>query len=391
MTTPAPAAKTGAPAVSPPFWLLAELTYQCPLHCAFCYNPLNYDGVRNELTTGEWIRVMREARALGAVQLGFSGGEPLNRDDLEELVGEARRLGFYSNLITSGVGLNEKRLAALKNAGLDHIQLSFQDSTRELNDFLSSTKTFDLKMKVAKLIKRYDYPMVMNCVLHRYNLPHVGKIIDIALALGAEYLELANTQYYGWAMKNRAHLMPTLEQVREAERVVEQYRERIGDACKLLFVVPDYFEDRPKACMNGWGSVFLGVAPDGVALPCHNARDLPGLHLPNVRDMALSDIWRDSHAFNAYRGNDWMQEPCRSCDEKARDFGGCRCQAFMLTGDPAATDPVCSKSPKRDQVDQVIRFVSQTEARIGRAHVIEQPILFRTNANSRQLITADFP
>ena len=381
----APTPAVAAPQISPPFWLLAELTYRCPLHCAFCYNPLNYDGVRDELTTGEWVRVMREARALGAVQLGFSGGEPLNRADLEELVQEARRLGFYSNLITSGVGLNEARIAALKNAGLDHIQLSFQDSTRELNDFLSSTKTFDLKMRVAKLIKQYDYPMVMNCVLHRYNLPHVGKIIEMALALGAEYLELANTQYYGWAMKNRAQLMPTLEQVREAERVVAGYRERIGDTCRMLFVVPDYFERRPKACMNGWGSVFLGVAPDGVALPCHNARDLPGLHLPNVREMALAAIWRDSHAFNAYRGNDWMQEPCRSCDEKGRDLGGCRCQAFMLAGDAAATDPVCSKSPERDQIDQVIRFASQTCVVVGGGHVIEQPILFRTDANSRQL------
>lgn len=389
MMLPADVANSGTPTVSPPFWLLAELTYQCPLHCAFCYNPLNYDAVRNELTTGEWVRVMREARALGAVQLGFSGGEPLMRDDLEELVAEARRLGFYSNLITSGVGLNETRIAALKNAGLDHIQLSFQDSTRELNDFLSSTKTFDLKLKVAKLIKQYDYPMVMNCVLHRYNLPHVGKIIEMALALGAEYLELANTQYYGWAMKNRNQLMPTLEQVRDAERVVAEYRERIGDACKLLFVVPDYFEDRPKACMNGWGAVFLGVAPDGVALPCHNARDLPGLNLPNVRDVGLADIWRTSTAFNAYRGNDWMQEPCRSCDEKGRDLGGCRCQAFMLAGDAAATDPVCSKSPKRGEVDKVIRFASQRPAGLDNAHVIEQPIVFRTNANSRSLLPTD--
>lgn len=379
-------------AIAPPYWLLAELTYQCPLHCAFCYNPLHYDGVRNELTTGEWVRVMREARALGAVQLGFSGGEPLVRDDLEELVAEARRLGFYSNLITSGVGLNETRIAALKNAGLDHIQLSFQDSTKELNDFLSSTKTFDLKLKVAKLIKQYDYPMVLNCVLHRYNLPHVGKIIEMALALGAEYLELANTQYYGWAMKNRAQLMPTLEQVREAERVVADYRARIGDACKLLFVVPDYFEDRPKACMSGWGAVFLGVAPDGVALPCHNARDLPGLNLPNVRDMALGEIWRDSAAFNAYRGDDWMQEPCRSCDEKARDLGGCRCQAFMLAGDAAATDPVCAKSPNRGKVDQVIQFASRPGLDPMGGQVIEQPIVFRTNAASRDLARhADAP
>jgi len=376
-------------AISPPYWLLAELTYQCPLHCAFCYNPLNYDGVRQELTTAEWVRVMREARAMGAVQLGFSGGEPLVRKDLEELVAEARRLGFYTNLITSGVGLNEPRIAALKEAGLDHIQLSFQDSTKELNDFLSSTKTFDLKLKVAKLIKQYDYPMVMNCVLHRYNLPHVGKIIEMALALDAEYLELANTQYYGWAMKNRAQLMPTLEQVREAERVVNDYRERIGDKCKLLFVVPDYFENRPKACMSGWGAVFLGVAPDGVALPCHNARDLPGLSLPNVRDMGLAEIWRDSTAFNAYRGNDWMQEPCRSCDEKAIDLGGCRCQAFMLAGDAAATDPVCSKSPNRGKVDQVIQFAARPGADIEAGRIIEQPIIFRTNANSRNLTAPD--
>jgi pyrroloquinoline quinone biosynthesis protein E len=368
-------------AVPAPYWLLAELTYRCPLHCAFCYNPVNYDAVRNELTTAEWIATMREARALGAVQLGFSGGEPLMRDDLEELVAEAHRLGFYTNLITSGVGLNETRIAALKDAGLDHIQLSFQDSTRELNDFLSSTKTFELKKKVAALIKQYDYPMVMNCVLHRHNLPHVGKIIEMALALDAEYLELANTQYYGWAMKNRAQLMPTREQLVEAERVVNGYRETIGKRCKLLFVVPDYFEDRPKACMNGWGAVFLGVAPDGVALPCHNARDLPGLNLPNVRDMPLGEIWRDSHAFNAFRGDDWMQEPCRSCDEKHKDFGGCRCQAFMLAGDPAATDPVCAKSPLRGRVDEIIFHASKPAVIAAE----EKPLVFRTDANSRLL------
>ena len=360
-----------------PYWLLAELTYRCPLHCAFCSNPVNYDAVRDELTTAEWVGVLRQARALGAVQLGLSGGEPLLREDLEELVAEARRLGFYSNLITSGVGLNGSRIAALKQAGLDHIQLSFQDSTRELNDFLSSSKTFDLKLKVARLIKQHDYPMVINCVLHRYNLQHVGAIIDMALELGADYLELANTQYYGWAMQNRAQLMPTLAQVRAAERVVADYRSRIGDRCKLLFVVPDYFEQRPKACMNGWGAVFLGVAPDGVALPCHNARDLPGLNLPNVRDLALARIWRDSGAFNAYRGEAWMREPCRSCDEKGRDFGGCRCQAYLLTGDAAAADPVCAKAPQRHRIDQVIALA----ARPG----VEQPLMFRSAANSRKL------
>lgn len=372
------------PIAAPPYWLLAELTYRCPLHCAFCYNPVNYDSVRTELSTGEWIKVMREARALGAVQLGFSGGEPLLRDDLEELVAEAHKLGFYTNLITSGVGLNETRIAALKQAGLDHIQLSFQDSTKELNDFLSSTKTFDLKKKVALLIKKHDYPMVLNCVLHRHNLPHIDKIIEMALELGAEFLELANTQYYGWAMKNRAQLMPTHEQLRDAEKVVAQYREKIGKQCKLIFVVPDYYEDRPKACMNGWGSVFLGVAPDGVALPCHNARDLPGLDLPNVRNMSMAQIWHDSSAFNAYRGDDWMQEPCRSCPEKSKDFGGCRCQAFMLAGDAAAADPVCSKSPFRHKVDEVI-FQAANRTAPDALPVKEQPIVFRTDFNSRML------
>ena len=377
--------QTDMPArAAPPYWLLAELTYRCPLHCVFCYNPVNYDSIKNELTTAEWFDVMQQARAMGAVQLGFSGGEPLLRDDLEELVAEAHRLGFYTNLITSGIGMTESRIAALKTAGLDHIQLSFQDSTKELNDFLSSTKTFELKKRIALLIKKYDYPMVLNCVLHRQNLPHIGKIIEMALELDAEYLELANTQYYGWAMKNRAQLLPTRGQVQEAERVVEQYREKIGKRCKLLFVVPDYYEERPKACMNGWGAVFLGIAPDGMALPCHNARDLPGLNLPNVRSMPLDAIWQTSHGFNAYRGDDWMQEPCRSCSEKTKDFGGCRCQAFMLAGDAAATDPVCGKSPLRGSVDQIIRVAASRVT----ATIVEQPMIFRTDANSRSLAQA---
>src|SRR3984885_7604637 len=236
------------PAIAPPLWLLAELTYRCPLHCAFCYNPVAYTDHRDELDTAQWIDVLRQARALGAAQLGFSGGEPLVRDDLEELVAEARRLGFYTNLITSGVGLTDARLDTLKANGLDHIQLSFQDSTQELNDFLSSTRTFDLKNRVAKSIKENGFPMVFHCVLHRHNLPHVDKIIDMALAMGAEYLELANTQYYGWAHTNRAQLMPTAEQLREAEAVVERYRNEIGHRCKIYFVVPDYFETRPKRC-----------------------------------------------------------------------------------------------------------------------------------------------
>jgi len=348
----------------------------------FCYNPVNYTQTSNELNTEDWVRVFRQARELGAAQLGFSGGEPLLRDDLDTLVAEAQQLGFYTNLITSGVGLTEERITSLKKAGLDHIQLSFQDSTQEMNDFLSSTKTFNLKKKVAGLIKQYDYPMVMNVVLHRHNIPHIDKIIDMGLELGAEYIELANTQYYGWALKNRDQLLPTQEQIIEAEATVNAYREKIGKRCKLFFVVPDYFEQRPKPCMNGWGSVFLDIAPDGAALPCHNARELPGLDIPNVKDFSIRDIWYESKAFNFFRGYDWMQEPCRSCSEKEKDFGGCRCQAYLLTGDAAATDPVCSKSPNHQVVTLAI---DQARASQVASKQTEHPLVFRTDKNSRQL------
>ncbi|HEY1997930.1 pyrroloquinoline quinone biosynthesis protein PqqE [Paraburkholderia sp.] len=381
LSHPVAGAQPAKPAagVAPPLWLLAELTYRCPLHCAFCYNPVDYTDHSRELSTAQWIDVLREARALGAAQLGFSGGEPLVRDDLEVLVGEARKLGFYTNLITSGIGLTDQRLGDLKAAGLDHIQLSFQDSTQQLNDFLSSTRTFDLKQRVAASIKRHGFPMVLNCVLHRYNLPHVDKIIDMALAMGAEYLELANTQYYGWAHANEAQLMPTREQLDEAEAVVDRYRRTHGERCKIFFVVPDYFERRPKRCMNGWGAVFLGVAPDGAALPCHAARSLPGLVLPNVKDMTLREIWYESDAFNRFRGFEWMKEPCRGCDEKERDLGGCRCQAYLLTGDPANADPVCDKSPMHEKVVTLVRHAAVA------AEPREQPILFRNDANSRKL------
>jgi PqqA peptide cyclase len=346
----------------------------------FCYNPTQHAHLSNELSTAQWVDVMRQARALGAAQLGFSGGEPLLRDDLEDLVAEAHRLGYYTNLITSGVGFTPQRAQALKDAGLDHVQLSFQDSTRELNDFLSHTKTFELKQKVARLIKAHDWPMVLNCVLHRHNLPHVDTIIDMAEALEAEYLELANTQYYGWAMVNRDHLMPTREQLQAAEAAVQRHRQTPGKRCKVLFVVPDYFEERPKACMNGWGSVFLSIAPDGLAMPCHNARDLPGLALPSVKNTPVADIWHRSQAFNAYRGDTWMQPTCRSCDERHKDFGGCRCQAFMLTGDATETDPVCSKSAHHEKVVAVVRRAATATAKPA-----EQPIRFRSDAESRAL------
>jgi len=366
----------------PPLWLLLELTHRCPLHCAFCYNPTNYASIAAELNTDDWIRVLREARALGAVQLGLSGGEPLTRDDLEVIVAEARSLGFYINLITSGVGLNEARIRALKTAGLDHIQLSFQDSSQQMNDFLSSTRTFDLKSKVAVLIKQYDYPMVLNVVLHRLNIDHVEEILEMALRLGAEYVELANTQYYGWAWHNREQLLPSRAQVEQAERSLQRFRERIGGRMRIFFVVPDYFEKRPKPCMNGLGSIFLTIAPDGTALPCHAARMLPGLEFPNVRRASIEEIWFDSPSFNHFRGDAWMKEPCRSCPEKTRDFGGCRCQAYLLTGDAANADPVCDLSPHHHLVTEAVARADRRQSAAEQPRPDEKPLVFRSDRNS---------
>lgn len=378
MNAPLPATPVASP--GPPLWLLAEVTYRCPLHCAFCYNPVDFARHDSELATEGWLRVLSEARAAGSVQCGFSGGEPLMRDDLEILVAEAHRLGFYTNLLTSGVGLDARRAQALREAGLDHIQLSFQDSTRELNDFLSHTRTFDLKQRVAGLIKHNGWPMVMNCVIHRLNIDYVENIIDMAVELGAEYLELANSQYYSWALLNRDQLMPSRAQLERAERIVNECRQRLGDRIRIFFVVPDYYETRPKKCMNGWGEVFLTVTPDGTALPCHTARMLPGLDFPNVRDMDLKSIWYGSEGFNRYRGDAWMKDPCRSCPDKEKDRGGCRCQAWMLAGDPAAADPVCDKSPHHGKVVQAVEQASDPGWKGG-----AKPLIFRDPRRSREL------
>jgi pyrroloquinoline quinone biosynthesis protein E len=375
--------------VGPPLWLLLELTYRCPLHCVFCYNPTEFAHTGPELGTADWLRVLREARALGAVQLGLSGGEPLVRADLETLVAEAHRLGFYINLITSGVGLTEARIRALKLAGLDHIQLSFQDSTRELNDFLSSTRTFELKSQVAALIRQYDYPMVLNVVLHRLNIDHVEQILVMAEALGAQYVELANTQYYGWAWLNREQLLPSRAQLERAEEVLQRFRARVGTRPQVYFVVPDYFETRPKACMGGLGSVFVAIAPDGTAMPCHAARMLPGLELPNVCAADLRTIWYDSPAFNRFRGEAWMREPCRSCPERGRDFGGCRCQAYLLTGDAANTDPVCDLSPHHHLVTEAVMRAERMGGAPAGAPAREQPLVFRDHRRSIPVKPAD--
>jgi pyrroloquinoline quinone biosynthesis protein E len=363
----------------PPLWLLAELTYRCPLHCVFCYNPVDFATQADELSTAVWLRVLRQGRELGAVQLGLSGGEPLLRDDLEAIVAEARRLGYYSNLLTSGVGLTAERAAALKAAGLDHVQLSFQDSTREMNDFLSHTKTFELKHRVAKIIKDQGWPMVMNVVVHRLNIDHVGRIVEMAHEMGAEYLELANTQYYSWAFVNRAQLLPTREQLERAEAVTDAWRQRLGDAMRIFFVAPDYHEGKAKKCVNGWGSTFLTVAPDGTALPCHTARMLPGLEFPNVRDAGLREIWFDSAGFNRFRGTGWMKQPCASCAHKEEDLGGCRCQAYLIAQDAEAADPVCRFSPHHGKVRAAV------EAAEGAPPVVERPLVFRDPAASRRL------
>lgn len=366
-----------------PLWLLAELTYSCPLQCPYCSNPLRLGERARELSTEDWLRVLAEARGLGAIQLGLSGGEPLLRKDLEIIVAEARQLGFYSNLLTSGMGMDEARIGTLKDAGLDHIQLSFQADAPDLNNRLAGTDSYRKKRDVARLIKAYDYPMVLNVVMHRHNLDRVGEILDMALDLEADYVELANTQYYGWALENRDYLLPTRDQLQRAEAVAHDYQARFRDRMKVYFVVPDYFEGRPKPCMNGWGRVFIGIAPDGTALPCHAAADLPGLALPNVRDHELGWIWRDSPDFNRFRGESWMQAPCADCDERADCFGGCHCQAYLLSGDPTLADPACSKSPAHAVILEAV-------ARAAAPGAAPEPVM-RNKRNAARLLRRGVP
>ena len=358
-----------------PLWLLAELTYKCPLQCPYCSNPADFAAYSDELDTDHWLRVFRQARAMGATQLGLSGGEPLVRRDLEVLITEARKLGYYTNLITSGVGMDEARVKAFKQAGLDHIQISFQASSEELNNSIAGTDAFQHKRAMAEAVKRHGYPMVLCFVLHRDNEDQIADMLELAIALKADYVELATTQYYGWAFINRDRLMPTRAQIEHGERVAHEYQQRMKGRMKIYYIAPDYYEDRPKACMNGWGSVFLTVTPDGTALPCHAARQLPGLTFPNVRDHSIEWIWHESPDFNKYRGFDWMKEPCRTCPEREKDFGGCRCQAYMLTGDATNADPVCSLSPHHGVVLEALESANG-----------DKPLIFRNPKNSKTLI-----
>jgi len=335
-----------------PFSLVAELTYRCPLRCPYCSNPLDCGAgaYRDELSTEDWARVFREARLLGVLQLGLSGGEPLLRRDLESLVAVAAEVGLYTTLVTAATGLGRDRAERLKQAGLDHIQISIQDSRAEESDRIAGARSFHRKLEAARIAKELGFPLTLNFVLHRHNLDRIDEILALAEELGADRVELANTQYYGWAWHNRAALMPTPEQLARAERVVAETRARVGHRMTILYVIPDYYEEYPKACSGGWGRRLIVVSPNGEAMPCHAATCIPDLSFPNVRDRSLEWIWFESEAFNRFRGTAWMPEPCRSCERREIDFGGCRCQAMLLTGNPAATDPVCHLSPDHHRV-----------------------------------------
>lgn len=337
---------TDAPTAPPPIAMLAELTHRCPLSCPYCSNPIEMALQDSELSTRTWARVFQEAADMGVLQLHMSGGEPASRRDLTELVAAAQKAGLYTNLITSGIGLSERRLRELDAAGLDHIQLSLQGTDAAMADEIGGYRGgYDRKMKVAGWIAEIGFPLTLNAVLHRRNLHQLPAMLNMAEAMGARRIEVATVQFYGWAMKNRDALMPTQEQAKETTRIVAEARKRLKGELVIDYVPADYHSEYPKRCMGGWGSTGLNVTPDGLVLPCHAAQTIPHIEFDKVQDRSLADIWYKNAAFNAYRGTDWMAEPCQSCERKTIDFGGCRCQAMAMTGDASATDPVCQKSP----------------------------------------------
>jgi len=374
-----------------PYALLAEVTYRCPLHCPYCSNPTHYcratasvadpeagrrsarptsalrtahatatDVVESavpsgELTTDEWRRVIREAAALGVLQIGFSGGEPVVRRDLTDLVRAAREANLYTNLITSGIGLDGERLHILRDAGLDSVQLSFQSDEPGLSNQIAGARAHQQKLDVAAKICAAGIPLSLNFVIHRRNIDRLDQMIELAETLGAERVEVANVQFYGWAFLNRAALLPTREQVTRARQIATAAKARLAGKIEIFYVLPDYYEIRPKPCLNGWGQRYLTVNPVGDVLPCPTASSaIPDLRFENVRSRALDWIWRESESFNRFRGTEWMPEPCRGCPQREIDFGGCRCQAALLTGNGANTDPVCEFSPNHGLVDAVL-------------------------------------
>ena len=361
-----------------PYLLLAELTHRCPLHCPYCSNPAAYpDGA--ELSTADWRRVIREAAELGILHIGFSGGEPLQRADLAELVAAARAAGLYSNLITSAIGLTLRRAQELKQAGLDSVQISFQSDAAPLADRIAGTAAHAKKLEAARRVRDLGFPLTVNVVLHRGNIDRLESIIALAESLGADRLELANTQFYGWAFQNRAALLPTRNQITQAAHLAAAAKIRLSGKMEILFVIPDYYSERPKPCMNGWGRRYLTVNPKGYALPCPTAWEIKGLRFDNVRSRSLAWIWTESESFNRFRGTEWMPDPCRSCEFREVDFGGCRCQAALITGDASATDPACSLSPDRRKLTQFVESIQETAPAIWLEESGLAGISFRQN------------
>ncbi|REK86986.1 pyrroloquinoline quinone biosynthesis protein PqqE [Streptomyces inhibens] len=348
-----------------PWALLAELTHGCPLHCPYCSNPLELTRRSAELTTDEWREALRQAADLGVVSAHLSGGEPLLRSDLEAIVAAADGAGIHTQLITSGVGLSRARLGRLVDAGLRSVQLSVQHADPSASDLIAGRRSFVDKERAAALVRDSGLPLGLNVVLHRHNLDALDELIDLAPAWGADRIELANTQFYGWALRNRAELLPSREQLTRAQQTVRRRRDELAGTVELVWVVPDYFDGNAKPCMGGWGAISLTIAPDGTTLPCPAAASIPGLDAPNVRDHRLEWIWVHSRAFTLYRGTEWMRDPCRSCELREKDFGGCRCQAFALTGDAAATDPACRLSPDHALVRDLVDALPEPPASAG--------------------------
>lgn len=343
------------PMSSNPLALIAEVTHRCPLHCVYCSNPLQLADAQSELSTGEWTNVFDQAGKLGMLHAHFTGGEPLARTDLTDLIAAARAAGLYTNLITSGVGLNEQRLQTIVDAGLDHIQISFQDSREDAANWIAGARVHAHKIELSGAIRKHKVAFTVNLVVHRQNLDHLEEMISFIEQLNPERVEIAHTQYYGWALTNRAALMPTRAQLDKAVEIIAAAEQRLAGKIRIDSVVPDYYAKYPKACMGGWGKRLMLINPSGKVLPCHAAEVLPGLSFENVREKSLQWIWEESPSFDRFRGEEWMPEPCRSCERRAEDFGGCRCQAFLLAGDAGVTDPACSLAPSHHLVELAVR------------------------------------
>jgi pyrroloquinoline quinone biosynthesis protein E len=340
--------------IGAPQALIAELTHRCPLHCVYCSNPIEMQHRERELSAESWIRAIRQAAEMGCYHVHFTGGEPLLRMDIEQLIAAGREAGLYTNLITSGLGLTERRLRALVDAGLDHVQLSVQDSEEVRANEFAGTRAHRQKLRVAEWIHQHRVAFTLNLVVHRENLDRLPELIAFAESLRPDKIEIANVQYYGWALKNRARLLPTARQVEHSLPLVAEAQERLRGRIRIDFVLPDYYAKYPKPCMGGWGRQLMLIDPAGRVMPCHAAMVIPGMEFENCEGNSLRTIWEESAAFNRFRGDAWMQEPCRSCERKTTDFGGCRCQALLLTGEAAATDPACSKAPTRSVVAQIV-------------------------------------